>query len=123
MKQDMIVILDLGSEENPRLAREIRALGVYSEIHPHDISREELEALPNVKGVILNGGPNRVVDGVEIDVAPSVYGLPVPVMLLEHKGQPGLPTRQEARHTQLSEWVFGICCAQPNWNMENFIAD
>ena len=24
MKQDMILILDLGSEENPRLAREIR---------------------------------------------------------------------------------------------------
>ena len=40
MKQDMIVILDLGSEENARLAREIRALGVYSEIHPHDITKE-----------------------------------------------------------------------------------
>ena len=26
MKQDMILILDLGSDENPRLAREIRAL-------------------------------------------------------------------------------------------------
>ena len=38
MKQDMILILDLGSEENPCLAREIRALGVYSEIHPHDIT-------------------------------------------------------------------------------------
>ena len=34
MKQDMILILDLGSDENPRLAREIRALGVYTEIHP-----------------------------------------------------------------------------------------
>ena len=45
MKQDMIVILDLGSEENPRLAREIRSLGVYSEIHPHDITLEELKAL------------------------------------------------------------------------------
>ena len=45
MKQDMIVILDLGSEENPRLAREIRALGVYSEIHPHDITRAQLDAL------------------------------------------------------------------------------
>ena len=123
MKQDMIVILDLGSEENPRLAREIRALGVYSEIHPHDIRREELEALPNVKGVILNGGPNRMVDGVEIDSAPYIYDLPVPVLLLDHKGQPGLPAMQEARRTQLSEWVFGICCAQPNWNMENFIAD
>ena len=31
MKQDMIVVLDLGSEENPKIAREIRALGVYSE--------------------------------------------------------------------------------------------
>ena len=56
MKQDMILILDLGSEANPRLAREIRAMGVYTEIHPHDISAEELEALPGVKGIILNGG-------------------------------------------------------------------
>ena len=30
MKQDMIVILDLGSHENTVLARAIRALGVYS---------------------------------------------------------------------------------------------
>lgn len=33
MKQDMIVILDLGSHENTVLARAIRALGVYSEIY------------------------------------------------------------------------------------------
>ena len=41
MKQDMILILDLGSEENPKIAREIRALGVYTEIHPHDITAED----------------------------------------------------------------------------------
>ena len=56
MKQDMIVILDLGSEENAALAREIRDMGVYSEIHPHDITKEELLKLPNVKGIILNVG-------------------------------------------------------------------
>ena len=55
MKQDMIVILDLGSTENTVLARAIRALGVYSEIYPHDITAAELKALPNVKGVIING--------------------------------------------------------------------
>ena len=55
MKQDMIVILDLGSHENTVLARAIRALGVYSEIYPHDITVEELKALPNVKGIIING--------------------------------------------------------------------
>ena len=49
MKQDMIVILDLGSTNNTVLAREIRDLGVYSEIHPHDITVEELHALDNVK--------------------------------------------------------------------------
>ena len=43
MKQDMIVILDLGSHENTVLARAIRALGVYSEIYPHDITVEELK--------------------------------------------------------------------------------
>ena len=48
MKQDMIVILDLGSHENTVLARAIRALGVYSEIYPHDITVEELKALPKV---------------------------------------------------------------------------
>ena len=55
MKQDMIVILDLGSTENTVLARQIRDLGVYSEIHPHDITVAELNALDNVKGIILNG--------------------------------------------------------------------
>lgn len=51
----MIVILDLGSHENTVLARAIRALGVYSEIYPHDITAAELKALPNVKGIIING--------------------------------------------------------------------
>ena len=32
----------------------IRDRGVYSEIYPHDVTPEELAALPNVKGVILN---------------------------------------------------------------------
>ena len=87
MKQDMILILDLGSEENARLAREIRSLGVYSEIHPHDISPQQLAALPNVKGIILNGGVNRVVDGVEIDASAHVYQASVPVLLVDHKGE------------------------------------
>ena len=43
MKQDMIVILDLGSHENTVVARAIRALGVYSEIYPHDITAAELK--------------------------------------------------------------------------------
>ena len=123
MKQDMIVILDLGSEENPRLAREIRALGVYSEIYPHDITLAELNALPNVKGVILNGGPNHVVDGVEIDACSDIYGCGLPLLQPGHKGGVPWPTDAVQRKAVLSEFVFDACGAQPNWNMENFIAD
>ena len=123
MKQDMILILDLGSQENPALAREIRALGVYTEIHPHDISAQELQALPNVKGIILNGGPNRVVDGVEIDAGSHVYDCGIPVLSVDHKGAPMLPTDPAAREAALRHFVFGQCKAEANWNMENFIAD
>ena len=49
MKQDMIVILDLGSTQNTVVARQIRDMGVYSEIHPHDITPEELGKLAMLK--------------------------------------------------------------------------
>lgn len=63
MQQDMIVILDLGSHENTMVARAVRELGVYSEIKPHDITAAELKELPNVKGIIINGGENNIIDG------------------------------------------------------------
>ena len=123
MKQDMILILDLGSEENPRLAREIRAMGVYTEIHPHDISAQELAALPNVKGIILNGGPNRVVDGVAIDAGEVVYGSGLPVWSVDHKGGAPLAGDGAEREKAIRSFVFDTCKAEANWNMENFIAD
>lgn len=123
MKQDMILILDLGSEENPKIAREIRALGVYTEIHPHDITAAELAALPGVKGIILNGGPNRVVDGVEIDASEAVYGAGLPILKADHKGGAAFPADDAEREAVLKHFVFDICKADANWNMENFIAD
>ena len=123
MKQDMILILDLGSEENPKIAREIRAMGVYTEIHPHDITAEELAALPGVKGIILNGGVNRVVDGVEIDASEAVYNSGLPVLCADHKGGDCWPENDAEREAVLKSFVFDTCHAEANWNMENFIAD
>jgi len=125
MRQDTIVILDLGSTENTVLARKVRELGVYSEIYPHDITREELEAIPNVKGVILFGGENRVVDGVEIDVAPSLYETGLPFMAIDHAPAKCAETYNswEEAESHIKAFVFDTCKAEANWNMENFIAD
>ena len=125
MKQDMIVILDLGSTENTVLAREIRAMGVYSEIYPHDITAEELKALPNVKGVVIYGGPNHIVDGVRIDVNEEIYSAGYPVMSIDHepaKCQEAYGTWEEAL-PHLRAFVFDTCHAEANWNMKNFVED
>lgn len=124
MKQDMIVILDLGSTQNTEIARKIRELGVYSEIHPHDISLEELKKLENVKGIILNGGENRIVDGTAVEIAPALYDYGCPMMAVDHptaKCEQKLDTLPE--DAVLREFVFDVCHAQANWNMKNFIED
>ena len=129
MKQDMIVILDLGSHENTVVARAIRALGVYSEIYPHDITVEELKALPNVKGIVINGGPNNVIDGVEIDVNHDIYNAGYPVIAAGHEKAlcevklPAFTSDEEAAKVALKDFVFETCKAEANWNMANFVND
>lgn len=124
MKQDMIVILDLGSTENTVIARQIRDMGVYSEIHPHDITVDRLRTLNNVKGIILNGGENRIVDGVAVDVADELYSCGLPMISIDHptskcdKKFDKMPTE-----TEIKAFVFDECKAEANWNMKNFIED
>ena len=129
MKQDMIIILDLGSEENTSVARAVRALGVYSEIYPHDLTAAGLAALPNVKGIIVNGGPNHIVDGQEIFAADEIYTAGIPVLAVCHDSAKcvnrihALPKDEADMAAALRTFVFDICGAEANWNMKNFIAD
>jgi len=129
MKQDMIVVLDLGSHENTRIARAIRALGVYSEIHPHDIAVEKLQSMENLKGIIINGGENNVVDGEEIDVAQELYSSGIPIMAVNHKKAKcsivydSWPEDENKLSDLLRGFIFDSCNALANWNMKNFIED
>ena len=118
MKQDMILIIDLGSEENSRLARAIRALGVYSEIHAFDLSEQEYRSLSNVRGIILNNGKNNVVDGKKISAPAFIGGLGIPVLSLD-----SLPSCDCELKTILKPFIFDECKAQANWNMKNFVSD
>ena len=124
MKQDMIVILDLGSTENTVIARDIRSLGVYSEIHPHDITPDELKALDNVKGIILNGGENRIVDGKPVVIRPELYDLGYPMISVDYpESQCDVKFDKLPDQDTLKKFVFETCKAEPNWNMKNFIED
>ena len=111
MKRDMILILDLGSEEGPRLAREIRAMGVDAEVRPHDITAEQLAACGSVKGIILNGGPSRMVNGAMMDASREIYNAGLPILLTGHDKGRALPKDPRDRETVLRGFVFDTCGA------------
>ena len=127
MTQDMAVILDLGSEESARVAREVRSLGVYSEIHPHDITLQQLSALGNVRALILNGGPNRMLGGTAVAPLPEVLACGLPMLASDFDGAPAarhigaLPADEQASTALLRGFLFDECHVRGEWDMENFI--
>lgn len=53
------IILDFGSQFTQLIARRLRELGFYSEIHSYKYPTEEIKK-KNPHGIILSGGPNSV---------------------------------------------------------------
>ena len=64
---EQILILDFGSQYTQLIARRVRELNVYCEIHPYN---QIPEITDNIKGVILSGSPCSVreADAPDIDV-------------------------------------------------------
>ncbi len=55
--QEQILILDFGSQYTQLIARRLRELNVYCEIHPYN---KIPKITPEIKGVILSGSPHSV---------------------------------------------------------------
>lgn len=74
-----ILILDFGSQYTQLIARRVREIGVYCEIHPFDMDEATIrEFAPN--GIILAGGPESVTE-LDSPRAPlCVFELGVPVL-------------------------------------------
>mgnify|MGYP001795902792 CR=1 FL=1 len=53
--QEKIVVLDYGSKYNQLFTRTIREFGVYSELHAHTTTIEEIKKM-NPVGIVLSGG-------------------------------------------------------------------
>jgi GMP synthase (glutamine-hydrolysing) len=74
-----VLILDFGAQYTQLIARRVRELGVYCEIHPWDITEAEVRAF-RPRGVILSGGPESVTDRNPPKAPEAVYALGVPVL-------------------------------------------
>ena len=76
---DKILILDFGSQYTQLIARRVRELGVYSEIHPWDVGDEAVRAF-GAKGIILSGSPESVTEANSPRAPQAVWDSGVPVL-------------------------------------------
>ena len=74
---DKILILDFGSQVAQLIARRVREAHVYCELHPFDMSLEDIKAF-QPSGIILSGGPNSVYESdYQADTGLLELGIPV----------------------------------------------
>ncbi|TMA24047.1 MAG: glutamine-hydrolyzing GMP synthase [Deltaproteobacteria bacterium] len=76
---EKILILDFGSQYTQLIARRIRELHVYCEIHPCTMPFEQIRAF-GAKGIVLSGSPFSVEQPGAPLVDPEIFNLKVPVL-------------------------------------------
>ncbi len=74
-----VLIIDFGSQVTQLIARRVRELSIYCEIHPYTLTLEKIRAL-DPPAIILSGGPSSVRDEGAPQIDPGVLDLGVPVL-------------------------------------------
>jgi GMP synthase (glutamine-hydrolysing) len=74
-----VLILDFGSQYTQLIARRVRELGVYCEIHPWDAGDADVRAF-GARGIILSGGPESVTQAGAPAAPAAVWESGVPVL-------------------------------------------
>ncbi|PIR26441.1 MAG: glutamine-hydrolyzing GMP synthase [Deltaproteobacteria bacterium CG_4_10_14_0_2_um_filter_43_8] len=79
MSTDKILILDFGSQYTQLIARRIREMHVYCEIHPCTLPLKEVQQF-GAKAIILSGGPDSVLDKKSPKLHPEILQMGIPVL-------------------------------------------
>ncbi|MEM6408064.1 MAG: glutamine-hydrolyzing GMP synthase, partial [Pseudomonadota bacterium] len=80
MQHDRLLIIDFGSQVTQLIARRLRELNVYCEIHPFNLVDDAFLSAFAPKAVIFSGGPCSVIDEGSPRPPASVYDLGVPIL-------------------------------------------
>ena len=80
MEDEIVLIIDFGSQVTQLIARRLRELNVYCEIHPFNQVNDEFLKKFNAKAIILSGGPASVLNNNAPKPPLSIYDLEVPIL-------------------------------------------
>ena len=79
MTDELVLILDFGSQFGQLIARRVRELNVFCQVVRHDIGADRVREL-NPKGIILSGGPASVYEPNAPKPDPKLFDLDIPVL-------------------------------------------
>jgi len=79
MKEELIIVLDFGGQYNQLIARRVRECNVYCEVHPYNISLENIKEM-NPRGIIFTGGPNSVYAEESPRCSKEIFELGIPIL-------------------------------------------
>jgi GMP synthase (glutamine-hydrolysing) len=77
---EKVLILDFGSQYTQLIARKIRELKVFSEIHAYDYSLEKIRADRDIKAIIFSGGPASVYSKDAPHCDPGIFEVGLPLL-------------------------------------------
>jgi GMP synthase (glutamine-hydrolysing) len=78
-QDDIILVMDFGSQTAQLIARRVRDANVFCQIVRNDLTADRIREL-NPKGLILSGGPASVYGENSPKVDPGVFELGIPVL-------------------------------------------
>ena len=79
MQNEKVLVLDFGGQYNQLIARRVRECNVYCEVHPYNMSIEDIVNY-NPKGIIFTGGPNSVFEKDSPLVDKKLFDLNIPIL-------------------------------------------
>ena len=75
-----LLIIDFGSQVTQLIARRLRELNVYCEIHPYQKISKEFLYSSSAKAIILSGGPASVLDETAPGLPKCIFDLGIPIL-------------------------------------------
>lgn len=138
MKHSTLLVLDFGSPEAQKIAKTLRLKHFYTQVHPHNITAEELQSL-NPKAIILCQSSQQ-----DQPPNPIIWELELPVLVIgqaqEHdktiqlnnlwqtdprlpfyRTPTGITSEQMIQHC--IDFAQDIAKLEPSWTPEAFIQD
>ncbi|HZK44432.1 MAG TPA: glutamine-hydrolyzing GMP synthase [Syntrophomonadaceae bacterium] len=112
MKKELVLVIDFGGQANQLIARRIRALSVYSEMVPYDISLDKIKNKAP-KAIIMAGSfaSDKLPDAPSCD--PDIYKLGIPILEIEDISVFDMD--------KLEKFMFEKVKLKGDWNLTDFI--